>query len=81
MLNPLLLLAKHTLCTNRVAALLEGGRGLPVLAVLGACHARHLGVQLVDLLQRQTLGLVDEEVDEGDAEEAAGEPDEEDLGL
>lgn len=38
-------------------------------------------VQLVDLLEGEALGLVDHEVDEEDAEEAAGEPDEEDLGL
>ena len=31
-------------------------------------------VELVDLLERQTLGLVDHEVDEGDADEAAGAP-------
>ena len=31
-------------------------------------------VELVDLLQGQALGLVDEEVDEGDADEAAGAP-------
>lgn len=39
------------------------------------------GVQLVDLFECEAFGLVDEEVDEGDAEEAAGEPDEEDFGL
>ena len=38
-------------------------------------------VQLVDLLERETLGLVDEEIDEGDADEAAREPYEEDLAL
>lgn len=40
-----------------------------------------LVVQLVNLLEGQTLSLVDEEVHEGNAEEAGTEPDEEDLGL
>ena len=40
-----------------------------------------LEVELVDLLKGQTLGLVDHEVDEGDADEAEAAPDEEDLGL
>lgn len=38
-------------------------------------------IQLINLLKRKTLGLVDHEVDECDAEEAACEPDEEDLRL
>jgi hypothetical protein len=38
-------------------------------------------VELVDLLERQTLSLVDHEVDKGDADEAEAAPDEEDLGL
>lgn len=44
------------------------------------CHA-NLGVQLVHLLKAETLGLIDHEPDEEDAEEAAREPHEEDLGL
>jgi hypothetical protein len=40
-----------------------------------------LAVELVDLLEGQALGLVDHEVDEGDADEAEAAPDEEDLGL
>lgn len=40
-----------------------------------------LEVELVDLLEGQTLGLVDHEVDEGDADETEAAPDEEDLGL
>lgn len=40
-----------------------------------------LRIELIDLLQRKALGLVDHEVDEGDTQEAACEPDEEDLGL
>ncbi len=49
--------------------------------VLGLASRRDSLVQLVDLLERESLGLVDEEVDEGDADEAASEPDEEDLAL
>lgn len=44
-------------------------------------RAVHGLVQLIDLLERQALGLVDEEVDEEGAEEAAGAPDEEDFGA
>jgi hypothetical protein len=51
----------------------DEARGLPRLA--------DLAVELVDLLQRQTLGLVDHSPDEEDADEAASAPDEEDLGT
>lgn len=47
----------------------------------GLASARDLAVQLVDLLQGEALGLVDVEVHKRDAQEAAGKPDEEDLGL
>ena len=50
----------------------------PLGGVLGV---RHLAVQLVDLLESQVLGLIDEEVDECDTDKACCEPDEEDLGL
>lgn len=40
-----------------------------------------LCVQLVDLLEREALGLVDHGPDEEDADEAAAAPDEEDLGA
>lgn len=55
--------------------------GLPVPALPCGAQPGHLGVELVDLLERQALGLVDEEVDKGNAEEAATEPDEENLAL
>ena len=42
-------------------------------------RVRHLGIQLVDLLQAQAFRLVDERVDEEGADEAKGAPDEEDL--
>lgn len=63
---------------GRVLSVPVADGGDPIRTLAGALA---LGVQLVDLLERQTLGLVDEEVHEGDAEEAGGEPDEEDLGL
>lgn len=47
----------------------------------GLASVRHLAVELVNLLQAEPLGLVDEEPDVGNAEEAGAEPDEEDLGL
>lgn len=65
-------------------------RGVHVVHVLER-HGRHeaarlprladLVVELVDLLEREALGLVDHGVDKGDADEAAAAPDEEDLGL
>lgn len=44
------------------------------------CHT-NLIIQLIDLLKREPLGLVDKEVDESNAEEAASKPNEEDFGL
>jgi hypothetical protein len=55
--------------------------GLGRLPVFGLAGNANLIVELVNLLEGEPLGLVDEEVDEGDAQETAGEPDEEDLGL
>lgn len=42
---------------------------------------RAVGVHLVDLFEGQALGLVDVEVNEGNADETAPKPDKEDLGL
>lgn len=42
---------------------------------------RHFGVELIHLFQTKSLGLVDEEPDVGNAEEASTEPDKEDFGL
>jgi hypothetical protein len=63
---------------GRLLPLPEADRGNPFRAL---ARALAFTVQLVDLLERQSLSLVDEEVDEGDAEEAGREPDEENLGL
>lgn len=41
----------------------------------------NLGIQLIDLLQGESLGLVDHEVHECDTNETAAAPDKEDLGL
>lgn len=62
-------------------SLLEGDGRDPVYTPLGAGETCDLRVQLVDLLEGQTLCLVDIKVDKRDAEETAGEPDEKDLGL
>lgn len=73
------LISKHLSTGSRHAlAVLPGFRGLPLCGL-----ARHadLVVELIDLFEGETLGLVDEEVDKGDADEAAAEPDEEDLAL
>lgn len=56
----------------------EADLGAELLALPGLVH--HL-VQLIDLLERQALGLVDHEPDEEEANAAEGAPDEEHLGL
>lgn len=48
---------------------------------LGLVRLGDLEVELVDLFERKTLGLVDVEVDECSADDAEATPDEEDLGL
>jgi len=55
----------------------EGGVGSP----LGGCAGSALLEHAVDLLERKTLGLWDEEVGIDEAENAEGTPDEEDLGT
>lgn len=80
-LQPDALVPAQAAVPSHASPLLERRRRPPVDALAGGTEPPHLAVQLVDLLERQALGLVDEEVDEGDAEEAAAEPDEEDLGL
>ena len=64
--------------TSDVLNLLERNCGHEAMALprLG-----DLGVELVDLLEREALGLVDHGPDEEDADEAASTPDEEDFGA
>lgn len=57
---------------------LEGELGSEVLALAGL---RNNAVQLVDLLEGKTLGLVDHEVNKGNADEAERSPDEEHFRL
>jgi hypothetical protein len=54
----------------------DGGNETRRLPRVGA-----LSVELVDLLEGESLGLVDHGPDEEDADEAASAPDEEDLGA
>lgn len=55
--------------------------GLARLPLLGLASNTDFIVQLINLLKGQTLGLVDEEVNESNTQETAAEPDEEDFGL
>ena len=55
----------------------EGGRGLP----LGGGAGRRLLQHAVDLLEREALGLGDQDVGVDEAHDAEGTPDEEDLGA
>lgn len=82
MLKPPLLLAIIVL-DRRIPVVVECPRRRPLGALRPGpqAHVLHVRVQRVDVLERQALGLVDEEVDKRDAREAAREPDEEDLGL
>lgn len=77
----ILLTSKDATLVSDGSPLLESGSGHPVLALPRSTQTLHLRVQLIDFLQGQTLGFVDEEVDERDADEAAAKPDEEHLGL
>lgn len=74
----LVLIDDSLLLTQSTLLVGKGVRGRPGRAVAGRLA---LVVHLVDLLERVRLGLVDEEVDERNADEAEREPDEEDLGL
>lgn len=74
----LLVAAAEPALLRDALALHKGLRGPPVDALP---RRLDLGVQLVDLLERPALGLVDKEVDKGDTDKAAAEPDEEDLRL
>jgi len=56
----------------------EGHGGDPVNTMSGV---RDLSVHFIDLFQGEPLGFIDEEVHEGDTDEAAASPDEEDFGL
>ena len=55
--------------------------GNELVAVRARGEGRRVEVEEVDLLERQTLGLGDEEEREGEAQEAAAAPDEEHLGA
>ena len=56
--------------------LLEGDGGLEVHRIPSTADGL---VELINLLKRETLGLIDEHVDEEHANEAASSPDEEYL--
>ena len=75
----LLLLLTHTISPITMSR----NRSLPNLLPVPGRFPRSafVVVQLVDLLQRHVFRLVDEEVDEGNANKAAAKPNEEDLGL
>jgi hypothetical protein len=67
-----------TVGISDVLNVLEADSGHEALALP---RLADLAVKLVDLLEGETLSLVDHEVDEGDANEAEAAPHEEDLGL
>jgi hypothetical protein len=80
---PLALLGSANLAEGHALVVLcvdvgEADLGHKLLALPGLVDD---AVQLVDLLEREALGLVDHEVDKGDAYEAEAAPDEEDLAL
>ena len=74
----LIILAHPTLRSNTSPNLPKGSRRLPRRALT---RNLNLVIQLINLLQRKTLGLIDHKVHKRDTQEAAAEPDEEDLGL
>lgn len=72
------LASQPTLLSHTSSDLSERSLWNPTLGL--SCNA-NISIQLINLLKRQALGLVDEEVHEGDADETAAEPDPKDLGL
>jgi hypothetical protein len=78
-LSLVIISTKHLAIRSRdTLAMLPRLSGSPLL---GLASNTDFVVQLINLLEGQTLGLVDEEVYESNAQETATEPDEEDLGL
>ena len=76
----LLMQARHNTTSLRNAFTLSSEwRGWKPLH--GLASYLDLIVQLIDLLKSEALGLVDEKVDESDAQKATAEPDKEDLCL
>lgn len=65
---------KNTALVSNRFPLLEGGRRSPILALPRGTDALHFRVQFIDFLEGQALGLVDEEVNEADTQEATPEP-------
>ena len=66
------------MATNARADLTESSSWLPTDTI---SRDTDFSIQFVDLLKGKALCLVDHKVHEGDTDEAAAEPDEEDLGL
>lgn len=65
-------------CIRNLLFLSPGDGGLPANTLPGGAD---LIVQLINFFQGQALGLVDHGVHKGNAQEAAAEPDEENLRL
>jgi hypothetical protein len=78
-LSLVIITTKHLASRARdTLSVLPGLSGLPLS---GLASNSDFIIELVNLLKRESLGFVDEEVDKGNAQETAAEPDEEDLGL
>lgn len=80
-LGKLLVFTSRALLSQRIRNLLLLSPGDARLPANTLPSRTDLIIQLVNFLQGQALRLVDHGVNEGNAEEAAAEPDEEDLGL
>lgn len=85
---------RHTLLPLRLVRHVRQTESPPVPLGIISIHETNLGhktlrlpgpvdarVELIHLFERQALGFVNHAPDEGDADEAAGAPDEEDFGL
>lgn len=81
--TPLPLLVPSNLCERHAAILLmiDVGKGNLGHKSVRLPRFGHNAVQLVDLLERETLGLVNHKVYESNTYEAKGSPYEKDLGL
>lgn len=78
LLHPILSSLLEVTAGSAHLSLLKRNLWFPVLALAGGAA---LLVHGIDLFKRQAFGLVDVEINKGDADEATPEPDEENLGL
>ena len=74
-------LATNPASTGDATPLRKGLGWRPLCRLSSAIETLYLGIELINLLKRQSLCFIDEKVDKGDADETAAKPDKENLRL